>query len=65
MRLLLTAAAASLVIATSACNNTAKDTADANMADNMMMNNDTMMDNDMMMSNDSMMMSNETTTNAM
>ncbi|MBA3667902.1 MAG: DUF4142 domain-containing protein [Sphingomonas sp.] len=51
MRLILTAAVASLAIATSACNNKANDT-DANMSDDMMAN-DMMMNNDMGMANDS------------
>ncbi len=38
MRLLLTAAVASLALMTAACNNTADDTADANMADELAMN---------------------------
>jgi len=38
MRLILTTAVASLAIMTAACNNTADDTAEANMADDMAMN---------------------------
>ncbi len=47
MRLLLTAAVASLALMTAACNNTADDTADANMADELAMNDMVMNDVDM------------------
>jgi putative membrane protein len=54
MRLILTTAVASLAIITAACNNTADDTADANMSDDMAMNDMAMNDmamNDMNMAN--------------
>ncbi len=50
MRLLLNAAVASLALMTAACNNTADDTADANMADDLAMNDMAM--NDMNMAGD-------------
>ena len=49
MRLILTTAVASLAIMTAACNNTADETAEANMADDMAMNDMAM--NDMNMAN--------------
>ena len=55
MRLILTTAVASLAIMTAACNNTADDTVDANMSEDMAMNDMAMNDmamNDMNMAND-------------
>ncbi|MCA1654842.1 MAG: hypothetical protein LC656_11940, partial [Sphingomonadales bacterium] len=57
MRLILTAAVASLAIATAACNNRVNDDADANMADNAMMAND--MNSNMAMENDMNMAGND------
>ena len=52
MRLILTTAVASLAIITAACNNTADDTVDANMSDDMAMNDMAMNDmNDMNIAN--------------
>jgi len=59
MRLILTTAVASLAIITAACNNTADDTADANMSDDMAMNDMAMNDmamNDMNMDHSNMAM---------